>query len=206
MAPVAAAPSPGTGGATAAPAEAEATIREARAELERAVTKAGLTNDPIRYLLEATSSALGAFLVGIEAMRRPMDAELREALRATHADVLKREGRRLLVSGIRRDAFLAGLAVAVLIVATGAGCYAWGRSAEATRAREAAGALGTALHDGSASARAWLGLMQGNDILAALRRCEGSALTKDAAGRRGCAVPLWIDPTVTSGVPSILGR
>ncbi len=74
MAPVAVAPAGGGSEAQASPAPAtEATIREARAELERAVTKAGLTNDPIRYLLEATSSALGAFLVGIEAMRQPID-------------------------------------------------------------------------------------------------------------------------------------
>ena len=196
MASVAAQPATGgrAGETLPSPAATEATIREAQAELERAVTRAGLTNDPIRYLLEATSNALGAFLVGIEAMRRPMDAELREALTATHADVLKREGRRLLVSGVRRDAFLAGLAVSVLIVATGTGCYAWGRSTEATRSREVAGALATALRDGSVSGQRWLDLVQGNDILAALQRCDGNNVRKDATGRRACAVPLWIDP------------
>ena len=66
MAAVAGRPaSGGAGEAQASPTAAtEATIREAQAELERAVVKAGLTNDPIRYLLEATSGALGAFLVG----------------------------------------------------------------------------------------------------------------------------------------------
>lgn len=205
VAPVTAASASSGDKAQALPTAAtEATIREARAELERAVTKAGLTNDPIRYLLEATSSALGAFLVGIEAMRRPMDAELREALTATHADVLRREGRRLLVSGVRRDAFLAGLAVAVLIVATGVGCYAWGRAAEATRSREIAGALATALRDGSASGQRWLDLIQGNDILAALQQCDGNNARKDAAGRRACAVPLWIDLPNASGAPPVL--
>lgn len=195
MASVVAAPASGGGEAQAAPAPAtEATIREARAELERAVAKAGLTNDPIRYLLEATSSALGAFLVGIEAMRRPMDVELREALVATHADVLRREGKRLLVSRIRRDAFLAGLAVTVLLLATGAGCYAWGRSAEVAHSREIEGAVAGLFRDGSASGQRWLDLMRSNDILAALQRCDGNNVRKDAAGRRACSVPLWLDP------------
>ncbi len=141
-----------------------------------------------------TSSALGAFLVGIEAMRRPMDAELREALTATHADVLRREGKRLLVSRLRRDAFLAGLAVAVLIVATGVGCYVWGRSAEAARSREIEGAFAASFRDGSASGQRWLDLMRSNDILAALQRCEGAVVRQDAAGRRACAVPLWLEP------------
>ena len=105
MAAVAGRPaSGGAGEAQASPTAAtEATIREAQAELERAVVKAGLTNDPIRYLLEATSGALGAFLVGIEAMRRPMDAELRATLTAAHSDAMRREGKRLVASNIRRD-------------------------------------------------------------------------------------------------------
>ena len=81
MAPVAARLPPNVEqGDTSSLAVTEATIREARAALERAVIKAGLTNDPVGYLLEATSGALGAFLVGIEAVRSPLDQELREAL------------------------------------------------------------------------------------------------------------------------------
>ncbi len=81
MAPVAARLLPGIEqGDTSSLAVTEATIREARAALERAVVKAGLTNDPVGYLLEATSGALGAFLVGIEAVRSPLDQELRAAL------------------------------------------------------------------------------------------------------------------------------
>ncbi len=81
MAPVAARLPPGVEQRdTSSLAVTEATIREARAALERAVIKAGLTNDPVGYLLEATSGALGAFLVGIEAVRSPLDQELREAL------------------------------------------------------------------------------------------------------------------------------
>ena len=206
MAAVAGRPaSGGAGEAQASPTAAtEATIREAQAELERAVVKAGLTNDPIRYLLEATSGALGAFLVGIEAMRRPMDTELRATLTAAHSDAMRREGKRLVASNIRRDAFLAGLGVVVLVVATGAGCYAWGRSAEATRSREVGGALAASLRDGSASGQRWLDLMHGNDILAALKRCEGNAVTRDAAGRRACAVPLWIDAPSASATPPVV--
>ena len=88
--------------------------------------------------------------------------------------------------------------------ATGAGCYAWGRSAEATRSREVGGALAASLRDGSASGQRWLDLMHGNDILAAFKRCEGNAVTRDAAGRRACAVPLWIDAPSASAAPPVV--
>lgn len=92
----------------------------------------------------------------------------------------------------------------MLIVATGAGCYAWGRTAEAARSREVGGALAASLRDGSASGQRWLDLMHGNDILAALQRCDGNSIRKDAAGRRACAVPLWIDPPSAAGAPPVL--
>ncbi len=73
-----------------------------------------------------------------------------------------------------------------------------------TRPYEVSGAQAASLRDGSASGQRWLDLMHGNDILAALQRCEGGAVRKDAAGRRACAVPLWIDPLVASGVPPVV--
>ncbi|MCK8786531.1 hypothetical protein M0638_19320 [Roseomonas sp. NAR14] len=194
------------------PAPAEdpgAAIREAQAELERAVAKASLQNDPMRHAFAGLSSALGAFAAGIEAVRRPLDpaaqAELVRKASAAAAAGAQREAARLALGMNRRFAFGAGLGVALLVLGAAGGGYAWGRAAEAARARDAAGALAAALQDGSASARAWLGLIENNDVGAALRRCEGRAVWTDVAGRRACAVPLWLDPPSAS-VPGTPGR
>ncbi|NOG73898.1 hypothetical protein [Roseicella sp. DB1501] len=193
-----------------APAEdADAAIRAAQAELERAVAKASLQNDPMRHAFAGLSAALGAFAAGIEAVRRPLDpaaqAELVRKAAAAAADGARREAARLALSTSRRFAFGAGLGVALLVLGAAGGGYAWGRAEEAARARDAAGGLAAALRDGSASARAWLGLMENNDIEAALRRCEGRTVWADATGRRACAVALWLDaPPPTA--PSASGK
>lgn len=200
-APVAAVPAGG---------DAASATRRARGELDAAVIKAGLEDDPLRHVLGALSSSLGALegvQASIEAMRRPMDTELRTALLEAHGDAMRREAKRLVQSQLRRNllfAGVAGLAVSGLIAAAGAGGYAWGRSTEAARSREVGGALAASLRDGSASGQRWMDLMHGNDILAALQRCDGNSVAKDAAGRRACAVPLWIDPPNTSGAPPVL--
>ena len=106
---------------------------------------------------------------------------------------------------LSRDCLVARcLGVALLVLGAAGGGYAWGRAEEAARTRDAAGALAAALRDGSASARAWLGLMENNDVQAALRRCEGRTVWTDATGRRACVVPLWLDPP-SSVVPATPG-
>lgn len=190
--------------------DAGTAIRAAQAELERAVAKAALQNDPMRHAFAGLSAALGAFAAGIEAVRRPLDpaaqAELVRKAAAAAADGARREAARLARGASRRFAFGAGLGVALLVLGAAGGGYAWGRAAEAARARDAAGALAAALRDGSASARAWLRLMESNDIEAALRRCEGRAVWTDAAGRRACAVPLWLDAPPVSVPAANPGR
>lgn len=186
--------------------DAGTAIREAQAELERAVAKASLQNDPMRHAFAGLSAALGAFAVGIEAVRRPLDpaaqAELVRNAATAAADGARRETARLALGTNRRFAFGAGLGVALLVLGAAGGGYAWGRAEEAARARDAAGALAAALRDGSASARAWLGLIENNDVAAALHRCEGRAVWTDAAGRRACAVPLWLDPAPSAAPPA----
>ncbi|PZP41927.1 MAG: hypothetical protein DI601_19735 [Azospirillum brasilense] len=188
--------------------DAGAAIRAAQADLERAVAKASLQNDPMRHAFAGLSAALGAFAAGIEAVRRPLDpaaqAELVCKASAAAADGARREAGRLALGINRRFAFGAGLGVALLVLGAAGGGYAWGRAEEAARTRDAAGALAAALRDGSASARAWLGLMENNDVQAALRRCEGRTVWTDATGRRACVVPLWLDPP-SSVVPATPG-
>lgn len=193
---------------TPAPADEVTAIRGAQAELERAVSKAALSNDPLRYAFGGLSAALGAFLAGIEATRRPLDPSAQAAMvkqaAAAAADGARREVSRLALATNRRFAFLAGLGVSLAIVGSCVVGYAYGRAEEATRTAMVSEALAPSLRDGSASARAWLDLMRNNDLLAALRRCEGRSVSTDAAGRRACAIPLWLDPP--SATPAIPGR
>ena len=93
--------------------DAGAAIRAAQADLERAVAKASLQNDPMRHAFAGLSAALGAFAAGIEAVRRPLDpaaqAELVCKASAAAADGARREAGRLALGINRRFAFGAGL-------------------------------------------------------------------------------------------------
>jgi hypothetical protein len=97
----------------------------------------------------------------------------------------EQEGRRL----HWKAAGLAGLGlVAALTVGGGAGWLA-GRSA--THVVE--GELAAAFQDGPDAARAWLKLWRQNNPVVALERCKGNA-GFEQGGRRGCWVPLWLEP------------
>ena len=44
------------------------------------------------------------------------------------------------------------------------------------------------------SAAGWVGLMEANDLPRALANCKGSSAYADPAGRKVCAVPLYVEP------------
>ena len=168
-----------------------------------------LPDDPIVPLLDAWAERDAR----MEALVREFESKLDGARGLTpegEADLIQRIDRRVnarLSSLPRAHLLRTGLLGASVLVGgmalAGAGCYAWGRSVEAARSREVGGALAASLRDGSASGQRWLDLMHGNDILAALQRCDARNTGADAAGRRACAVPLWIDPPNTSGPPAV---
>ena len=185
-------------------ADPRAAIRQARVDLRMAVSKAELEGDPLRPVLEALSSSLGAMgdvLGRVEATGRPLSdderAEMtRQLVRACRADFARLAGIRT-----RRVAVLSGLGGAVLLLSALGGGYAWGRATEAAEVRAASGAIRAALSDGSASARAWADAIRRNDLVGLLARCEGRAVWADAAGRRACAVPFWLDDAPSPARP-----
>ena len=106
-----------------------ATIHAAQATMEAAAAKASMTGDPIHYMLAAWSEGLGAMAVGVEAVRRPADAELRRDIIAVYerqARAAQQQASLLGTAHSRRAAAVSGAVVAVLVLAAGGGAYALG--------------------------------------------------------------------------------
>lgn len=164
------------------------------------MAKAGLANDPIRYLLEATSAALGAFTVGIEAAHGARgltpegEADLVRRV-ADAAGTVTRDNGRLIARELRTRTILgtAGAMVATLLL-VGTGAYYAGRDGGRASVQTAAeGVLQVASQAGPDATAAWLTLMRSNDPAQALALCRGDAV-KVIDGRRACSVPLWLEP------------
>lgn len=175
-------------------AEAAEAIRRAQAELERAVAKAGLANDPLRYAFGGIAAALGAFGVGIAAARRPPDPAAVERLeRAAVKGADRRAAELARAHNLRTMLVAVGLWVGSA-GAVGVACYRWGH-ADAAAGIEATGeGLALAFRDGPRAAGDWLNLMRQNDIEKALAACSGGRPIVEASGRRACSVPLWLEP------------
>jgi len=186
--------------------EAVDAIRMAQSELERAVVKGDLSGDPLRFALGGLSAALGAFLVGIEAIRQPMDpvfaANLAHGAAQAAGAGARREVTRLAVAMNRRLAVAVGGTVALLVSLSVAIGYGWGHREGVERTAIVFQALSPRLSDGSASAASWLNLIRENDIRDALHQCEGRSVWVNASGRRACAVPLWLDPPIAVSQPT----
>jgi hypothetical protein len=54
--------------------------------------------------------------------------------------------------------------------------------------------LVAAFQDGPDAARAWAMLMEQNHLPRTLANCKGSTLYADGAGRKVCAMPLYVEP------------
>jgi hypothetical protein len=132
-------------------------------------------------------------LVYADQAKQPMDASdradmVRQLVKACRADFVRQASLQT-----RRSAWLSGLITTVLLAGAMGGGYLWGRNTESSELREASGTIRAALSDGSASARAWAGVIRRSDIVSLLSRCEGRAVWTDANGRRACTVPLWLE-------------
>lgn len=184
-----AAPDPGDDAAQAAEA-----IRRAQAELERAVAKAGLANDPLRYAFGGIAAALGAFGVGIEAMRRPADPAAVERLERAAVKGADRRAAELARAHTLRTVLVALALWIGSMGAVGVACYRWGHADAASDIQATGEGLALAFRDGPRAAADWLNLMRQNDIEKALAACAGGRSVPEAAGRRACSVPLWLEP------------
>ncbi len=114
-------------------------IRAARADLDQAAVKAALTKDQAGYLLAASSAGLAAFEVGIDAMTRPMSAELQDRIVAVYerqARLERQERVALARAGgwkARRKLTLIWTGTALVLLCVGAGLFnaGWSRGAVA---------------------------------------------------------------------------
>jgi hypothetical protein len=196
-------------------------VQEAQQRLARAVTVGRLQNDPLADMVEALSQSLAVqfelhvscareyrnaavhleqqLRASIVEARQPVDpaalAKLKQAA-ATGADqravdlARSHKWRTLLISG----AVLAG----AVLLALGSG-FAWGRQTANAAIAETDRRLVAAFTDGPDAARAWVMLIEQNDLPRALANCKGATVYADQAGRKACAMPLYIEPLRRGG-------
>ena len=140
--------------------------------------------------------------------RRVADAEtarFQAGLASTEVDIIQRVATAIARSAdvalTRRvrvfDRNTALSAAATLFVTAGAclgGGYWWGHRVAADDIHQTDLGLQAAFADGPATARMWLGLMRWNSLADALTHCHDPTTTSIEDGRRGCALPLWIEP------------
>jgi hypothetical protein len=193
-------------------------LDEARGALHRAASAAEIKDDPLAQQLQALAITLGALgeiydasantqMEINEKLRAQADEVANEAINRVHASgvgIIEQLAPRLAVmveQTIRKSqrerlvrAILGG--TAALLVAIGfaaamayGGGYAAGRAQGAQDGRTIAAAMAA----GPDAASAWASLMAENDPVQALATCKKSVST-DTAGRRYCAMPVWLDP------------
>ena len=179
-------------------------ILAAQADLDGAVAKAGMTGDPIRYLLAASSAGLGAFASGIQAIRQPLDSGTveRAVERLEKAAVRGADQRaaELARSRNHRTLLIYGGVFAVGIMAAAGGGFLWGQASANAAVRQTEQQLALVFRDGPGTAAAWTNLMRSNDAGLMVATCTGLAV-KTIEGRRACNMPVWLDPP-TPAVPS----
>lgn len=173
----------------------------------------------IRYLGARTSQsdriadqASRRTLEAIQQARANADAEtlrFQAELAKTEADFIRRVGASIASSAdealtrrvrvLDRNSIL--IAAAVLVGTAGAclgGGYWWGSSNARAGFHETEVRLQAAFSNGPDDAKLWLDLMNWNTISVGLRACSKPGVSAFQDGRRGCAVPLWIEAPLPS--------
>lgn len=168
-------------------------IRRAKGELERAVAKAGLANDPLRYALGGIAAALDAFQAGIEAVHRPIDPAALKRLEVAAATGAARRAAELARAHTRRTALLYVGGVLLGMGLAGAGGLLWGRTSVEHAAERTERRLAAAFQDGAEAAEGWAILMENNDLRRALDLCTGTRSYADQSGRKICLLPLYVE-------------
>lgn len=174
------------------------------AAVERELKDAGVTpDDPLFPVLRTLADTVQRVADGSRALNESVQAAASaevgnavERIGAVEEEALERLASaldRMALAGDRRlhwtvaAAVGAGLSVAVAVGAVGG--WFLGRSSSVA----VAGELGEAFAAGPDAGRVWLRLWRENDPVKALERCGGSAGFEES-GRRGCWVPLWLEP------------
>lgn len=162
-----------------------------------------LPGDPLYRVVVRLADTVQAVAEGSKALNEAVHAAAADEVGKAAARIGEIEERALerLVLGLEcrvghegsqlrwKAAGLAGLGLVAALAVGGSAGWMAGRSA--THVVE--GELAAAFQDGPDAARAWLNLWRQNNPLVALERCKGTA-GFEQGGRRGCWVPLWLEP------------
>lgn len=171
-----------------------AAIGEAQANLAESIERAGLRDDPIRYPLLALGAIIGLFPEFLNRARQPFDPAALARLESAAVKGSDRRANDLARAHNNRTLLTYGgfaLGLAISGVAMG---YVWGSRATAADVEHADRRVAAAFQDGPDAASAWATLMELNDLPRALSLCTGQRIYTDAAGRRICQLPVYIDP------------
>ena len=167
-----------------------AQVAEAQRQLAESITRAGLSRDAYRHVLEAHIVALAvlpAFVAEIAAKRQPWTKdERREAAVDFVARLDQRIGRRMAQFNLWA---MVGIAAAVPVLCGGSclGGWWWGRHSETLDVQRTIDALpAAAIRYRAGGAQQWLTLMTNNDITAVHRDCQAVA-----GGGEACSYYLW---------------
>lgn len=190
-----------------------AVIAAAQSEIQEAVERGGLRDDPFRFPLAALSTVLGIFpqlleqihaaaasgsqVLSPDALARIEEeaaSRARKAIERNAAEAMK-------ANRLRAVLAVTALTVGGLIVGGGIG-YWRGYANGSTTGISTASGLQESLKSNPQAAADWLRLMQANDIEAALRACKGDRVTTSPDGQKGCALPVWIDVAPTAPPPT----
>ena len=183
-----------------------AKVREAQADLQHGIDRAGLRDDPFRHPLQALSGVMGLFpeLVGhltgaVEQARQPIDpAAVERAVERLETAAVRGADQRaaeLARSRNRRTLLVYGGAFAVGILVAGSLGFAWGQAAANATVYQTQQQLALAFRDGPGAAAVWATLMRSNDANVMLATCTGLAV-KTIEGRKACNMPVWLDPPI----------
>jgi hypothetical protein len=194
-------------------AEQVATARDA---LAQASELGGVKGDPLAKVLEVISLSLGALHAlhvtharhygdvveeleqrGAELadrVRQPLDPDALRRLEKSAASGAARQAASLARSFALRTTLVAALVLGSSVAAGIGGGYWWGARDARAAVNETEHGLAEAFRAGPQDAATWLALMRINDIRAAVQACEHDNLWTDKAGRRACALHVWLDP------------
>ncbi|MBS0984257.1 hypothetical protein [Gluconobacter cerinus] len=190
-----------------------AVIAAAQSEIQEAVERGGLRDDPFRFPLAALSTVLGTFpqlleqihtaaasgsqVLSPDALARIEEqaaSRARKAIERNAAEAMKANRFRVFLA-------VAALSLGGLIVGGGIG-YWRGYANGSTVGISTATGLQESLKNNPKAAADWLRLMQANDIESALGACKGDRVTTSPDGQKGCALPVWLDPAPTAPPPT----
>lgn len=188
---------------SAEPASPAAAVHTAQERIAHAIRVGHLHGDPLCDALEAMSVSLGAQLAlheaTVERVTLPADPAALERLECSAATGADRRAMDLARAHNLRTLLVYGGALAGAVLLALGGNFAWGRSSANGAVAQTERRLAAAFEDGPDAAAAWVGLMEQNDLRAALANCKGSSVYADSAGRKVCAMPLYIEPLRRGG-------